>query len=536
MNSKQNFIKGTIVLMVANAISKMLGAIFKIPLTYVLHEEGMAIFNTAMNVYSIVLSFIISGFPLSFSRLISTEFAMNNHRTVKKTVKISALIFAVLGLIGSLILYLGADFFAYAMKDPKSTLAIKVISPSVFLVALGNVFKCYFQGSVNMIPTAISQVIESFVRLILGFGVALYLNNTLIEITSAGAISGITIGELIATLVLFLMFIPSNKKLTDSGELKSNKSIIHSIFDVAFPMLICSLISCGINLVDTSTIRNALLNIKFTPENVNLFLLRYSSYTTHFDYLKDTLKMTIDGARWLYGAYSGYALTIFNLPIGIISALTASIFPVISGAFATKNINLARKTILSSLQITVIIILPCALMISLFSNEILNLLFKNTASAHLLTMLSPALVFICITNIFIITLHSMGKIFEPFLYSLIGMIVKLTANVVLIPIPIFNISGAIIGSTLAYFIIMILDIRAVIKYTSIRLSYINTFIKPILSVLCMSIIVILLKKPLNVIFLNEITSLLICSFAGVLGYILALISTDCIDIKKIKKS
>ncbi len=536
MNSKQNFIKGTIILMLANAISKILGAIFKIPLTYVLHEEGMAIFNTAMNVYSMVLSFIISGFPLGFSRLLSTEFALNNHRTVKKTVKISALIFAVLGLIGSLILYFGADFFAYAMKDPKATLAIKVISPSVFLVAFGNVTKCYFQGSVNMIPTAISQVIESFVRLILGFGVALYLNNTLIEITSAGAISGITIGELIATLVLFLMFIPSNKKLTNLGELKSNKMIIHSIFEVAFPMLICSLVSCGINLVDTATIRNSLLNIKFTPDNVNLFLLRYSSYTTHFDALTQTLKMTIDGARWLYGAYSGYALTIFNLPMGLISALTASIFPVISGAFATKNIYLARKTLLSALQITVILILPCALMISLFSNEILNLLFKNTASAHLLTMLSPALIFMCISNIFIVTLHSMGKIFEPFLYSLIGMIIKLIANIFLIPMPIFNISGAIIGSTLAYFVIMILDMKAVIKYTNIKLSPIKTFIKPIFSAASMFIIMFLLKRPLNVIFSNEIISLFICSLAGGLGYLLALVSTDCLDLRQIKKS
>ena len=536
MNSKQNFIKGTIILMLANAISKILGAIFKIPLTYVLHEEGMAIFNTAMNVYSMILSFIISGFPLGFSRILSTEFAMNNYRTVKKTVRISTFIFAILGLLGSLILYFGADFFAYAMKDPKATLAIKVISPSVFLVALGNVFKCYFQGSVNMIPTAISQVIESLVRLILGFGVALYLNNTLIEITSAGAISGITIGELIATLVLFLLFIPSNKKLTNSGELKSNKMILHSIFEVAFPMLICSLVGCGINLVDTSTIRNSLLNIKFTPENVNFFLLRYSSYTTHFDNLADTLKMTIDGARWLYGAYSGYALTIFNLPIGIISALTASIFPIISGAFATKNIHLANKTLTSSLQITIIIILPCALIISLFSNEILNLLFKNTASAHLLTMLSPALIFMCISNVFIIALHAMGKIFEPFFYSLIGMIIKLISNILLIPMPIFNISGAIIGSTLAYFVIMILDIRAVIKYTNINLTPIKTFIKPTLSLSAMFLIMILLKRPLNVIFSNEIISLLICSLAGGLGYLLALISTDCLNLKQIKKS
>ncbi len=532
MNSKHNFLKGTIILMAANAISKILGAVFKIPLTYILHEEGMAIFNTAMSVYSMLLSFVVSGFPLAISRLISTEFALKNYISVKKTVKLSVLILSALGLLGTLILYFGANFFAYAMKDPKATLAIKIISPSVFFVALGNVFKSYFQGSVNMIPTAVSQVIESFIRLLVGFGVAFLFKDAIIEITSAGAISGITLGEIIATLILFLMFIGSNRKLSKTGELKSNKSIINSISQIAFPMLICSCISCGVNLIDTASIRNSLLNIRFTQDNVNSFLLRYSSFTTLFDNLGETLKMTIDGARWLYGAYSGYALTIFHLPTGIISALGTSVFPVISGALAKNNKKLANKTLLTALQITTIIILPCALMIFMFSEELLNILFKNTASAHLLSMLAPSLIFLCIAELFIITLHAMGKVFEPFSYSLIGMFIKLIANIILIPIARFNIDGAIIGSTFAFFIMMILNARAVIKYTKINLSPVKTFVKPILSVVVMFVIMRLLYEPLIVIFANEIISLILSVAAGGLGYLLALISTNAINKKE----
>ena len=526
MNSKHSFLKGTIVLMAANAISKILGAIFKIPLTYILHEEGMAIFNTAMSVYSTLLSLIVSGLPLAISRLISNEYALKNFSTVKKTVKISVFLLSLLGMIGTVILYFGADFFAYAMKDPKATLAIKVISPSVFFVALGTVFKSYFQGSVNMIPTATSQVIESFIRLVVGFGAALLLKDTVIEITSAGAISGITIGEIIATLILFLMFLPSGRKLQKTQESYSNRTILKSISNIAVPMLICSLVSGGIGLIDTASIRNSLLNIRFTPKNVNSFLLIYSSYTTLFDDLTKTLKMTIDGARWLYGAYSGYALTIFHLPTGIISALGTSVFPVISGALAKNDKKLANKTLLGALQITVIIILPCALVLYMFSEELLYLLFKNTASAHLLSMLSPALIFLCIADLFILTLHAMGKVFEPFFYSLIGMIIKLLANIILIPIPQLNIAGAIIGSILAFFVIMILNARAVIKYNKIALLPVKTFLKPILSVGVMFVIMKLIYQPLNIIFASEIIALILSCLAGGLGYLLSLISTD----------
>ena len=291
-------------------------------------------------------------------------------------------------------------------------------------------------------------------------------------------------------------------------------------------MLICSLVSGGMGLIDTASIRNSLLNIRFTPENVNSFLLIYSSFTTLFDDLSKTLKMTVDGARWLYGAYSGYALTIFHLPTGIISALGTSVFPVISGALAKNDKRLANKTLLGALEITVIIILPCALVLFMFSEELLYLLFKNTSSAHLLSMLSPALIFLCIADLFILTLHAMGKVFEPFFYSTIGMMIKLLANFILIPVPQFNIAGAIIGSTVSFFVIMLLNMRAVIKYTGIMLYPVNTFLKPFVSACVMFLIMKLVYKPLDIIFASETVALILSCIAGGMGYLLTLMSTN----------
>lgn len=526
MNTNHSFIKGTVILMSANAISKILGALFKIPLAYILNEDGMAIFNTAMNIYSTILSFVISGFPLAMSRLIANEYALKNYGTVKKIVKISSFILSLFGLIGTLILFFGADFFSFAMKDPKAALTIKTISPSIFFVAVGTVFKSYFQGSVNMTPTAVSQVTESFVRLFVGFFAAWKLKNSVIEVSASGAISGITIGEIIATFILILLFIPSSKKIRCTDNAKKTRAILKSLFQIAFPMFICSFISCLINLLDTASIRNSLLNIRFTQNNLNGFLLKYSSHTTVFDDIPEKLKMSVDGARWLFGAYSGYALTVFHLPTGIIGALGTSVFPIISGAFAKGNLNTLNKTLLNALKITTIIVLPCALILFSFADEILYILFKNTASAHLLTLMSPSLVFLCISELFTLTLHAAGKVYEPFFYSLVGMTIKLIANFILVPVPSLNIGGAIIGSGCAFFVMMLLNIKAVKKYTGIRLCPKDTFFKPLFSLLVMFVIICLVKKPFDTLFSNKIIAVSFSLITSTLGYLLTLLMTD----------
>lgn len=534
MNTQNNFIKGTAILIAANAISKILGAIFKIPLTYILNEEGMAIFNTAMGVYSTVLTFIISGLPLALSRLAAEQYALNNYSSLKKTIRLSTVILCALGLIGTVVMYFFADFFAYSMKDPKAAVAIKVIAPSVFFVAWGNVYKSYYQGCVNMIPTALSQIIEAFVKLLAGFAAAYVLKDALLEITSAGAISGITIGEIIATLILFVMYIPSVKSLPNTKEKISSKNICISLASVAVPMLICSCISGSVNLLDVATIRNSLLKIQFTHASAEAFLLRYSSYTNYFDDLKETLKLSVNGARWLFGAYSGFALTIFHLPTGIIGALGTGVLPVISGAIAKKDNRLVEKTTSLALKLTLIIALPSAFILNLFSEQLLDLLFHNTSSAMLLKELSPCLIFLCVSQLLTIILHASGRVIEPFFYNMIGMGIKLLANLFLIPIPRFNISGAVIGSCCGFFIVMLLDVLALKKHLNIRINMIESIVKPTVSAALMAAVMFLVNSPFSIIFKNDFIAVGATMFLGGIVYLLALFGFGVVDKKSVQ--
>ncbi len=528
MSKKQAFIKGTMVLMCANIISKILGAVFKIPLTYLLSEEGMAIYNTAFNVYVMLLSFVISGMHLAISKLIAEELSLENYNNVRKITKISIVLLGALGFIASIILWFGADFFAYASKEPKAIFCLKMLSPSIFFVALGVVFKGFFQGASNMLPTAISQVIEAVVKLLLGFFLALYYSRLSVEHTVAASILGVTAGEIIATFILFLFYLPKWFKMPLKGNTRSSGVIIKTISYIAIPSIIASVLSGALNLIDISQIRHLLERINFTPQTCDLFLRQYSSHTNVFDNLQQSMKITTEGSRWLYGAYSGYALAIFHLPIGILGTIGVSILPVIAGAVATKNQTRIRNYVELSTKITLLIAYPIALILFLFSGEILEILFHNQASSLMLAGLAPCLVFIALFQHFTAILNAKGHIIVPFIYSFCGAILKLILNAIFIPIPQLNMMGVILSANISYLVSMLLVMISARK-TFLFIGSPLIYIKPLISSIVMALVVSLIYSPFLIIFKNQPTAFFLSCIIGGISYILMLLSTGSLS-------
>lgn len=520
MNEQKTFIKGTLILAIANVISKILGAVFKIPLTYILQEEGMAIFNTASCVYSMFLTLVISGIPLATSRLVSSDTALKKHSDAVKTVKASKILLMMIGGIASILLFILADPLAIAMKDPGAALAVKIISPSVFFVAWGSAYKSYFQGTGKMIPTAIAQIIEAIMRLSVGYLLAVMFVNSGLEITSAAATSGVTVGEITATLLLGVMYLFARIKTKEKSDLKY-KNIYSSILSVAVPMFICSVTLSALNMADMATVRNQLLRVHFTPDTAESFLLKYSSYTNLFDNLFLELKFSTEGARWLYGAYSGYALTVFHLPVGMISTLCVSILPLVAGNLAKNNMRAMRSACGIAVNLTLFCAVPSAVLLFTSSDIILKLLFHNTASAHMLSLVSPCLIFLCLSQLFTSIFHASGKVYEPFIIQLIGIFIKLLGNIILIKIPRLNMDGAIISALISFaFTTVVLGITL---YKTFGITYpLKQMLPPFVSALPMYAVLKLTYSPMYCIFSNEITAFSISLFTATLAYLLSI--------------
>lgn len=503
---KQSFLTGALILMIANAISKILGAVFKIPLTYILEEEGMAVFNIAFEVYIMFLAFIISGLPFAISKLVAESASRGEGARIHKIVRVSTWLLVIVGAAGSAVLYLGAPFFALAMKEEKAIYAIQMISPSIFFVALGTAFKSYYQGVSNMIPTAVSQVAEAVIKLLAGYYLAVLFLNYGIEKTAGGAIMGVTAGEITATAILMFMYIFPQKEVDIKSENYRTRDILKELMAVALPLLCASVASNAINVADTTLVRSRLLDGGFSAEE----------------------------ARYLYGAYTGYALTVFHLPVGILATLGVSILPVIAGAIAVNNMKKAQTATDICIRLALMLSLPCAVIMYTMSGEILQLLFRNSASAKMLSVVAPCVVMMCISQISAAILQSSGKIMLPFFISLAGSAVKLGMSYILIAMPNINIYGSAISSNAAFMLVMILNLLAIRRYLGLKQNILVIIIKPALAAAVMAAVIHLIS-PLISPYMRGIWYLAVMCSVSCLAYLAVLFITNAVSVGEVRK-
>lgn len=430
---KNSLMKGAVILMIANAVSKVLGAILKIPLTYIIHEEGMAIYNTAFSVYVMALSLAVSGIPFAVTKVVAGEGARGNNSRAKGAVLVSTAILSVIGIIISFALFFGAEFFAYAMKEPSAVWAIRTIAPSVALVALGAAFKSGFQGENNMIPTATSQCVEALVKLVAGYFLALWLVGGGREMAAAGAAAGVSLGEFIATAILLLWYIISRRKTVATC-----KGLSKDIMDIAIPIWGLTVITSAISVVDTSLLRWGLVNSGLCEAE----------------------------ARYLYGAYSGYAMTVLNLPVGLLATLGVSVVPIISGAVAVGNMLRVRSVTRKGVGIAFLCGAAAWVFLGIAGNFVLELLFHNTASTRMLQIAAPSVMFICVMQFTAAVLQAMGKMGCVFISSVVAGVIKLLSAIFLVSRPEINIYGAAIGTDIAYFAGMVMNLVFLWRGTS----------------------------------------------------------------------
>ena len=199
-NKNQTFMKGALILLIANMVTKVIGMIFKIPLTYLLKPEGMAVFGAAYQIYTVMFIIATAGLPVAISKMVSESEVKGNKEESKRILSVSLLVLTSICFAGMLALFFGADMFANAISCPSAANAIRAIAPSIFFVGIVSAFRGFFQGHQNMVPTAWSEVVESTGKLVFGFGLAYYFINITsnVDMGAAGAVLGVSLGSLLA--------------------------------------------------------------------------------------------------------------------------------------------------------------------------------------------------------------------------------------------------------------------------------------------------------------------------------------------------
>lgn len=494
MNKRTAFLHGTIILMCANAAAKILGAVFKIPLAYVLHEEGMAIYNTAFSVYIMMLSLIPGGFGFAVTKILAEYSALSKRERMPAVVRGMAVILAAGGILAGIVMYLFSEPLAIAMREPLSPGAIRSIAFAIFFVALSSSIKSYNEADAHYIPTALSQVTEAAIKLFIGLALAKSFQKISSLHAACGALLGVVIGEAFQAAFLFITWKFSVHKLPKQIITRDE---IKKICAIAIPLTLTGCASGALSMTEVSVIRSSLAKINFTPFSATQFLTKYCEYTDVFDTVTTTLSLGADGVRKLYGAFSGYAQTVFNLPVGIIATITAAATPLFSRAITLNERNELERTVNKVLFPIYLLCIPAMLICVFFSKEVLEIIFSNSFAAEMLSVSAPAMFFLCTANMFIALLHLLGKIYEPFFAMMLSLIVKIVITAILVSIPQINILGAGLASVASSLFLMVFTYIMVQKYCNIKLNILKISILPFLSAFLLVLTIKLLLPVLN---------------------------------------
>lgn len=464
MQEDNKFIKGAIILTVANIIVKILGAVYRIPLLRILGEEGMGLFMAVYPLYSMMLSISTAGVPLAVSKLVSEKIALKNYDGARQVFRISFILMLSSGLIFTGALMLTAPYYsANILKVSRTLYPLMAIAPSIVFYAVKAAFRGFFQGQQRMEPSALASITEQIIRVGTIFLLASILINYSLELGAAGAAFGSVTGALAGLLLLIIIYyrsLPEYKRiaaLSDQNSLAPTRRVIKDIFALALPITIGSIIVPVVNMVDSTLILPRLQAGGFSE----------------------------DAALGLLGIFSGAAMSLVNVPTIFTLGLGTSLLPAISKAYAQKQHNTINRLSSLSIRVGQIIALPSAIGLFVLAEPISIFLFDNVAVARPLSVAAFSTIFIILNQTTSPVLQGLGKTYLPITHMACGLLVKVVINYFLTPIPAINILGPAIGTMVAFAMASFLNLRAIKKLLGFGSSFVDSFLKPSLNAVLM---------------------------------------------------
>lgn len=498
-NKKQTFLQGAFILLLANMLVKVIGALFKIPLQHLLLDEGMGVFNVAYQFYTAMFVISTAGVPVALSKMISESYTLGRNKEIRAIVRIAGLVFITLGALCSAFLFFGADWLGSIIRNPAAVLSMKAVAPSVFFVACISVIRGYYQGKSNMMPTAMSQLVEALGKLFLGLGLAAFgmYRGMAVEACTALAILGITIGEGIAAVGIWAYYLrdPSRHLRAQSRESRTTGQLVHSLLWLVIPITLTNSVTSLTTLVDTTMVVSRLQSIGYS----------------------------LSEANELFGMYNGKAFTMYNLPQTLIAALAISIVPAIASAMAKHDKKLTAKNLGSAMRIAMLIALPAGTGYFVLSKPIISMLFKGDpeVGAACLRVLAFAIPFVALVSLTNAVLQAAGRVRVPVISMLLGGVIKVLVNYTLVGTPQINIYGAPFGTLVCYAFITAVNLIILRKYVKLP-GLGKLFIRPMAACLGMGAGAYIVYRLTSGVLGNTIGVILAICVAAVLYIVLLL--------------
>lgn len=444
--SGRQFFSGVIVLALSTFLVKLIGLLYKIPMMKYLGPEGMGYFNSAYEIYTLFFIISTAGLPVALSIMISENKTSGKLKNVKKIFRVSLFLLGFIGLLGAVFMGAFSDKLSVLINNREARFCILAISPTVLFICISSAIRGYFQGNQIMWPTAISQVIESLGKLGLGLTFAIVAINKGYSMgrVAAYAVLGLTIGVGISMLFLVickLIYKPRTEAVLLSRETQPSSQIIKRLLAIAIPITLSSAVMSMTRIIDMAMILNRLV-----------VSLGYSESM----------------ANEIYGSYSTMAVSVYNLPTTLITAVALPIVPMLTSALESGDKAKEQSTVTSAIKLTALIAFPSTLGLAVFSKPILELLFSSRPAeveyvAPLLSILGISVFLSCMITLTNAILQAYKMVNKPIISMLAGAIVKIVVSFILIGIKEVNIYGAPISTFFSTLTIVAINMYFIVK-------------------------------------------------------------------------
>lgn len=472
--SGKSFVKGAVVLSVAGIMAKCLGALYRIPFARIASDECGAIYALVYPIYNLLLALSTAGIPLAISKLVAEYEEQGKSGMSLRILKLSLLLLASIGIVVAVALFISADWIATTVWEvPGAAISIRVITPAMIFTCIQAVFRGYFQGMQQMVPTALSQITEQFVRVTVIFAALFLLMPYGDEVTAAGATFGATVGSGMALALMLTIFFLYRKKqknnplwisrMDDLAESISNSQVLKKVVALAIPIAIGSLVLPVMQSIDSILVLSRL----------QAGGLSLDTSLVEFNYLGNCVQ------------------PIINLPFMITTAVAASLVPNISEALAMGQNEKVRVTFANAMQLAILIVLPATVGLMTLATPIMELLYDKPGAGVAMFWSAAVVLVVGLYQISAGTLQGMGKAMVPMYSLLIGAAIKIVLTFTLTAMPAVGIRGAAIGSVIGFAVAAGNNVYQVSR--KIGWGWLSSryhVVKPLISVVVMAVLVL----------------------------------------------
>lgn len=474
MTQKNNLLRNASFLMIAALISKVIGLLYKSPLSEIVGEIGIGYYGLAQNAYLILLMIASFSIPQAVSKVIAERLAFKEYKNAQKFFRGALIYTMILSGASALFCLFGAKYMIPS-NQPGATLALQVLAPTIFLSGILGVYRGYFQAHSNMLPTSLSQIIEQILNAAVSIGAAWLFIHFFSDGTkegiakwgAAGGTVGTGAGVLIALLFMAAAYEVNRKQIErhvradQTGKEDSYREIFRVLFLIVTPIIFSSFIY-----------------------NINGYIngVMYSE-------LAGRQGVNSEVVSTLYGEYSVYFLTIINIPLTLAGAVPTSMIPEVSALYAQHRRKAARRKIDEATQLSMFISIPAAVGLAVLAYPITRLLFPNTngTAGTLLLIGAVTIIFNTNSNVSNGVLQGIGKANLPMWNAAIALVINVGLLVALLQLTSLGIYAVLVATIVYSIVICILNDISMKKYIHYKNPWGTVYLCPLLASIPMGV-------------------------------------------------